>query len=233
MSPGREAPKASSSVLDLIGGTPLLRLSRSSPEGGAEVWGKVEASNPGGSVKDRICKAMVEEAESQGLLKPGHSTIIEATSGNTGIGLAMVACARGYACILAMPRDMSVERRHILESYGARIILTDPDEGMKGAVARAEAEAAGIKGSWLPRQFENPANPECHFRTTGPEIWSQMEGRVDALVAGVGTGEAGAGTVGAAGGAVGSGWASSMSSTCSAIARASASQEIRPVSIRI
>jgi len=179
------------SVLDLIGNTPLVRLrsaeGEKNPAPGAEIYAKLEGANPGGSVKDMIALSMIEDAEKTGKLEPG-STIIEATSGNTGIGLAMVASAKGYSCLLTMPDDMSVERRHILESYGARIIRTPATEGMTGAVARAESEASRMPRSFLPKQFDNPANPDCHYQTTGPEIYEQMDGRIDVFVAGVGTG---------------------------------------------
>ncbi len=174
------------SVLDLIGSTPLVRLSRVAPAGAAEVLGKMESLNPAGSVKDRIAKSMVEAAETAGELHPGD-TIVEPTSGNTGVGLAMVAAVKGYHLILTMPEDMSVERRRLFERYGAELILTPAIEGMSGAVFAAE-EIAERPGHFLPQQFQNPANPEIHRTTTAEEIWAATEGRLDAFVAGVGTG---------------------------------------------
>ena len=173
------------STLDLIGGTPLVRLNRVVPEGAA-VYGKVEARNPGGSVKDRIALSMVEAAERDGRLTPG-ATIVEPTSGNTGIGLAVVAAVKGYRLVLTMPEDMSVERRKLLARFGAEIVLTPAIEGMGGAIFAAR-ELADEKGYFMPRQFDNPANPEVHRLTTGPEINRDLEGQVDAFVAGVGTG---------------------------------------------
>ena len=174
------------SVLDLIGRTPLVRLGRIVPEGAAEVLGKLEAQNPAGSVKDRIALAMVEAAERAGLIKPGD-TLVEPTSGNTGIGLAMVCARKGYHLILTMPEDMSVERRRLLERFGAELLLTPAIEGMTGAVFAAQ-ELAREHGHYMPQQFDNPANPEIHRLTTGPEILEATEGRIDAFVAGVGTG---------------------------------------------
>ncbi|MEE8705017.1 MAG: cysteine synthase A [Olsenella sp.] len=170
----------------LIGQTPLVDLS-SLAGGAAKVLGKYEATNPGGSVKDRIAKAMVDAAERDGSLKPG-GTIIEPTSGNTGVGLAMIAAERGYKMILVMPETMSVERRKLAASYGAQIVLTPGAEGMKGAVARADQLKAETPGAIVAGQFVNPANPEAHYKTTGPEIWHDTEGAVDVVVAGVGTG---------------------------------------------
>ena len=170
----------------LIGQTPLVDLS-SLAGGAAKVLGKYEATNPGGSVKDRIAKAMVDAAERDGSLKPG-GTIIEPTSGNTGVGLAMIAAERGYKMILVMPETMSVERRKLAASYGAQIVLTPGAEGMKGAVARADQLKAETPGAIVAGQFVNPANPEAHYKTTGPEIWRDTEGTVDVVVAGVGTG---------------------------------------------
>ena len=170
----------------LIGQTPLVDLS-SLAGGAAKVLGKYEATNPGGSVKDRIAKAMVDAAERDGSLKPG-GTIIEPTSGNTGVGLAMIAAERGYKMILVMPETMSVERRKLAASYGAQIVLTPGAEGMKGAVARADQLKAETPGAIVAGQFVNPANPEAHYKTTGPEIWHDTEGTVDVVVAGVGTG---------------------------------------------
>jgi cysteine synthase A len=175
------------SVLDLIGNTPLVRLSRVVPEGAAEVLGKMESLNPAGSVKDRIALAMIEDAESRGELKPGD-TIVEPTSGNTGIGLAMVAAVKGYKLVLTMPEDMSVERRRLLTRYGAQLILTPAIEGMSGAVYAAQ-EMSEKKGAFfMPQQFNNAANPEVHRRTTAREILRATGGRIDAFVAGVGTG---------------------------------------------
>jgi len=175
-------------VLDLIGDTPIVRIGKLPEAGSAAVWGKMEYCNPLSSVKDRICLAMVEDLEAQGRLKPGD-TLVEPTSGNTGIGLAMVSAVKGYRLILTLPDTMSVERRKLLAALGAEIVLTPGSEGMKGAVARAEEIVAhGGEGHVMPQQFANPANPEIHRRTTAAEIWEQMEGRVDAFVAGVGTG---------------------------------------------
>jgi len=170
----------------LIGSTPLVDLSDLA-NGNATVLGKYEATNPGGSIKDRIAKAIVEDAEKKGLLAPG-GTIIEPTSGNTGVGLAMVAAQRGYKLILTMPETMSIERRKLAAAYGAKIVLTPGAEGMKGAIAKAEELHDATPGSIIAGQFVNPANPQAHYETTGPEIWADTEGTVDALVAGVGTG---------------------------------------------
>ena len=174
------------SVYELIGKTPLVRLRRLSPGGGAEICGKLESRNPGGSVKDRPARAMLEAALAQSELAAG-ATIVEATSGNTGISLAMLAAARGLRCVLVMPEDASVSRRLLLKSYGAELVLTPAQLGMEGAVARAEKLTAETPGALMPRQFENPANPAAHV-ATAEEIWSDTEGRVDAFVAGVGTG---------------------------------------------
>ncbi len=173
----------------LIGGTPLLELTRMEKEAGvkARVLAKLEYFNPAGSVKDRIAKAMIDEAEAGGRLKPG-SAIIEPTSGNTGIGLASVAAARGYRIIITMPETMSVERRQLMKAYGAELVLTEGAKGMKGAIAKAEELAKEIPGSFLPGQFVNPANPAAHRAATGPEIWADTDGKVDVFVAGVGTG---------------------------------------------
>jgi cysteine synthase A len=173
-------------VESLIGTTPLVNLS-ALVDGKATVYGKYEATNPGGSIKDRIAKAMIDAAEADGSLQPG-GTIIEPTSGNTGVGLAMLAAARGYHMILVMPETMSVERRKLAASYGAKIVLTPGTEGMKGAVAKADELKAQTPGSIVAGQFVNPANPKAHYETTGPEVWKDTEGAVDAIVAGVGTG---------------------------------------------
>ncbi len=172
-------------ILDLVGGTPLVRLRRLPPDGAAELWAKLERFNPGGSVKDRIAKAMIETAEEAGVLKPG-TVIIEPTSGNTGIGLAMVAAVKGYRIILVMPDTLSVERRALLKAYGAELVLTPGAEGMKGAIAKAQELVSEHKG-FMPQQFKNPANPEIHRRTTAAEILAQA-GHLDAFVSGVGTG---------------------------------------------
>lgn len=173
----------------LIGKTPLLKLSRIEKEAGlkARILAKLEYFNPAGSVKDRVAKAMLDEAEASGKLKPG-STIIEPTSGNTGIGLASVAAARGYRIIITMPETMSVERRQLMKAYGAELVLTEGAKGMKGAIAKAEELAKEIPDSFIPGQFVNPANPAAHRSTTGPEIWEDTDGKVDIFVAGVGTG---------------------------------------------
>jgi cysteine synthase A len=175
------------SVLDLVGRTPLVRLSRVGAKAGASVVGKLEFKNPGGSVKDRPAFAMVEAAEQAGVLGPG-SVVVEATSGNTGISLAMISAVRGYRCVLVMPADMSLERRHILRAYGADIVLTPAEQGMAGAVSRAEQIARETKGAFMPRQFENPANPAVHARTTAREILDAVGEDLTAFVAGVGTG---------------------------------------------
>ena len=181
--------KVYKSALELIGKTPLVEVTNIEKELGleAKVLVKLEYFNPAGSVKDRIAKHMIEVAEEKGLLKPG-SVIIEPTSGNTGIGLAAIAAAKGYRTILTMPETMSVERRNILKAYGAEIVLTEGAKGMKGAIAKADELAKEIPNSFIPGQFVNPANPEMHFRTTGPEIWEDTDGQVDYFTAGVGTG---------------------------------------------
>ncbi|NOR71774.1 MAG: cysteine synthase A [Methylomarinum sp.] len=174
-------------VTKLIGNTDLIKLQRLVKDGSADVYVKIESRNPGGSVKDRIGLAMVLAAEHSGELKAG-GTIVEPTSGNTGIALAMVAAARGYHCILTMPETMSVERRQLLALYGAEIVLTPGPEGMKGAIAKATEIVSKTPGSYMPQQFENPANPEIHRKTTAQEIWSATDGNIDAFVCGVGTG---------------------------------------------
>ena len=182
--------KIKESALELIGGTPLLRVSRYAQKAGvknAVILAKLEYLNPAGSVKDRVARAMIEDAEEKGSLKPG-ATIIEPTSGNTGIGLAAVAAAKGYRAILTLPDTMSVERRNLLAAYGAELVLTEGAKGMKGAIAKAEELKDSIPGAVILGQFENPANPGIHKETTGPEIWEQTEGKVDIFVAGVGTG---------------------------------------------
>lgn len=177
------------SVDQLIGGTPLLELSRLEREEGLEarILAKLECFNPAGSTKDRAARAMLDDAEARGLLRPG-SVVIEPTSGNTGIGLASVAAARGYRVIIVMPETMSMERRLLMKAYGAELVLTEGAEGMKGAIARVEELAAEIPGSFIPGQFVNPANPAAHRASTGPEIWEDTGGKVDIFVAGVGTG---------------------------------------------
>ncbi len=185
--------RVANSVADLIGQTPIVKLNSLTDENSAEVYLKLEYFNPGSSVKDRIGLAMIEAAEEKGLIKPGIDTIIEPTSGNTGIGLAMVAAAKGYKAVFVMPETMSLERRNLLRAYGAELVLTPGPEGMKGAIARAEALAAE-KGYFMPQQFKNEANPEVHRRTTGKEIVEQMDS-LDAFVSGIGTG----GTISGAG----------------------------------
>lgn len=184
---GRSMSKIADSLTDLIGSTPLLRLSRMSQGAAADLVVKVESFNPGGSVKDRIGYNMILRAEEEGLLKPG-SVIIEPTSGNTGIGLALVAAVRGYRLILTMPDTMSIERRNLLKAYGAELVLTPGAAGMNGAVRKAEELTRETAGSYMPQQFENQANPEIHRLTTAEEIWRDTDGKVDIVVAGVGTG---------------------------------------------
>jgi cysteine synthase A len=179
--------KIADSVLDLVGGTPMVRLNRVVPAGSAEVLGKIESMNPAGSVKDRIALNMIEAAEAEGRLKPGD-TIVEPTSGNTGIGLAMVAAVKGYKLIVTMPEDMSLARRDLLARYGAQVMLTPAIEGMTGAVFAAQELISSHPSYFMPQQFENPANPEVHRRTTALEILEATDGKLDALVLGVGTG---------------------------------------------
>ncbi len=185
--------RVANSVAELIGQTPIVKLNRITDENSAEVYLKLEYFNPGSSVKDRIALAMIEAAEEKGVIKPGVDTIIEPTSGNTGIGLAMVAAAKGYKAVFVMPETMSLERRNLLRAYGAELVLTPGPEGMKGAIAKAEA-LAEEKGFFMPQQFKNEANPEVHKRTTGKEIAEQMD-QLDAFVSGIGTG----GTISGAG----------------------------------
>ena len=180
--------RIASDITRLVGGTPLVRLNRMTAGLGAQVVAKLEYFNPAHSVKDRIGVAMVEALESEGRLEPGKSTVVEPTSGNTGIALAMVAAARGYRCVLTMPDSMSLERRRVLELLGAEIHLTPAAEGMNGASARAEELVAEIPGAAMPQQFSNPANPEIHAATTAEELWEDTDGRMDVFVAGVGTG---------------------------------------------
>ncbi len=170
-----------------IGNTPMLQLKRVLEPDSAEVWVKLEGQNPGGSIKDRTALSMVLDAEERGVLKPG-GTIVEPTSGNTGIGLAQVAAARGYKLILTLPAQMSEERKRTLKAYGAELVLTDPERRMLAAIEKAEEIVSSIPDAWMPNQFENPANPRIHYRTTGPEIWAQMQHKMDMFVYGTGTG---------------------------------------------
>ena len=179
--------KFNESILELVGKTPLLKLNKYAEGAGATILAKLEYFNPAGSVKDRVALSMIEDAEAKGILKPG-ATIIEPTSGNTGIGLAAVATAKGYKALLTLPDTMSVERRNLLKAYGAELVLTEGAKGMKGAIEKAEELAKTIDGAIILGQFTNEANPAVHFRTTGPEIWEQPDGKVDIFVAGVGTG---------------------------------------------
>jgi cysteine synthase A len=183
----RHMNKIHNNVLETVGKTPLVRLNRLTANSKATVVVKLESRNPGGSIKDRICLSMITEAEKQGLVKP-NTVIIEPTSGNTGIGLAMVSAVKGYRLTLTMPDTMSVERRNLLRAYGAKLILTPGVEGMKGAIRKAEELAANNSNSFIPQQFKNLANPKIHRETTGPEIWNATDGKVDMVVAGVGTG---------------------------------------------
>lgn len=191
---GGQYSSAVENVLELIGNTPLVKLGRITGGTGADIYAKLEFYNPGGSVKDRIALAMVEDAEKQGLLSEG-GTIIEPSSGNTGIGLALISALKGYTCIITMPEGMSLERIYILKSFGAEVKLSPANKGMAGAISMAEKLLQKTPGAYMPQQFKNAANPEYHYRITGPEIWSQMDGKIDFFVAGIGTG----GTVSGAG----------------------------------
>lgn len=181
-------PKIAANITELIGGTPLIRLNHISTETETEVLAKLEYFNPLGSVKDRIGFAMIDDAEKKGIIHPGVTTIIEPTSGNTGIALAFVAAAKGYRCILCMPDTMSIERRNMLQALGASIVLTEGAKGMKGAIAMAEQLKEETPNAFVPQQFENPANPEMHRLTTAKEIWEDTDGRVDIFISGIGTG---------------------------------------------
>lgn len=188
LSPRRQRPRIADDATQLVGNTPLVSLSRFAPNTPARLVGKLESFSPGFSVKDRIGVAMIDDAEARGLIEPGATTIVEPTSGNTGIALAWVAAARGYRLILTMPESMSLERRVLLLGYGAELVLTPASEGMAGAVRRAEQILAETPNAWMPQQFRNPANPEMHRRTTAVEIWEDTMGEVDIIVAGIGTG---------------------------------------------
>ena len=180
--------KIAEDITQLIGNTPLVKLKRLSDETGATIVAKLESFNPGGSVKDRIGLSMIEAAEQAGAITPGVTTLVEPTSGNTGIALALVAAARGYKVLLTMPETMSLERRNLLRAYGAELVLTPGSEGMKGAVARATQLASELPNAFLPQQFENPANPDIHRATTAEEVWADTDGQVDVFVSGIGTG---------------------------------------------
>ena len=175
-----------SNIIETIGQTPLVKINKLTEA--KNLYAKVEFFNPAGSVKDRIALAMIEDAENKGLINPTSTTLIEPTSGNTGIGLALISAIKGYKLILTMPETMSKERRMLLKAYGAQLVLTEGTKGMKGAIAKAEELNKEIKDSFIPQQFKNPANPEKHYKTTGPEIWNDTEGKVDIFIAGVGTG---------------------------------------------
>ncbi|MBI2167539.1 MAG: cysteine synthase A [Candidatus Omnitrophica bacterium] len=187
MAPQRTKPAVAEDALKLVGNTPLVKLTKMAGPGSASLYAKLESMNPGGSVKDRICLSMIRDAEEKGLIKK-ETVIIEATSGNTGIGLALICAVRGYRLILTMPDDMSFERQHLLKRYGAELILTPALEGMKGAVDKAEELVRKNKNAFMPQQFNNPANPQAHRETTAEEIWEALGGKLDAFVAGVGTG---------------------------------------------
>ena len=188
LTPRRKRPAIANDATELIGNTPLVRLSRFAGDTVGTLVAKLESFSPGFSVKDRIGVAMIEQAEAEGTIQPGVTTIVEPTSGNTGIALAWVAAAKGYRLMLTMPESMSLERRVLLLGYGAELVLTPASEGMSGAVRRAEAIVAATPNAWMPQQFENPANPEIHRRTTAAELWEDTDGQIDILVSGIGTG---------------------------------------------